>query len=89
MTPIMIILLAVLAVVLVVMVADSPIGRALAARLEGRTDTLSDRRLAALEGEVDRLGREVQRLDDESAFLHKLLDEKRTPQALPPREPND
>jgi cell division protein FtsB len=89
MTPIMIILLAVLAVVLVVMVADSPIGRALAARLESRTDTLSDRRLAALEGEVDRLGREVQRLDDESAFLHRLLEEKRAPEALPPRDTTD
>jgi hypothetical protein len=89
MTTITIVLLAVLAVVLVVMVADSPIGKALAARLEGRNDPLSDRRLAHLESEVDRLSREMQRLDEEGAFLHRLLEEKRAPDALPRRDTDD
>lgn len=89
MSPILIVLLVALMVVLVAVVADSQIGRALAARLEGGADPLSDRRLAALESEVDRLSRELQRLDDESAFLHRLLEEKRPPEALPPSEPND
>lgn len=83
----LIVLLVALMVPLVAVILDSQIGRALAARLEGRGDTLSERRLAALEGEVDRLSRELQRLDEESAFLHRLLDEKHAPDALPPGEP--
>jgi hypothetical protein len=89
MSPFLIILLVALMVVLVAVVVDSQIGRALAARLEGRSDGLSDRRLASLENEVDRLGRELQRLDEESAFLHRLLEEKRAPDALPPSESDD
>jgi len=71
---------------LVAVVLDSQVGRAIASRLErGRApESLSERRIAALEGEVDRLSREVQRLDEESAFLHRLLEEKRAPDALPP-----
>jgi hypothetical protein len=86
----LIVLLVALMIPLVAVILDSQVGRALAARLEGgRVDRSSERRLAALEGEVDRLGREVQRLDDESAFLHKLLEEKRAPDALPPGDQHD
>jgi len=87
----LIVLLVALMIPLVAVVLDSQVGRALAARLEGREsgDTLADRRLAALESEVDRLSRELQRLDDESTFLHKLLEEKRAPGALPPGDPTD
>jgi uncharacterized protein YlxW (UPF0749 family) len=87
----LIVLLVALMIPLVAVVLDSQVGRALAARLEGRagSDTLADRRLAALENEVDRLGRELQRLDEESTFLHKLLEEKRAPGALPPGERTD
>ena len=85
---VLIVLLVALMIPLVAVILDSQVGRALAARLEGGhgPESLSDRRLAALEGEVDRLSRELQRLDEESAFLHQLLEEKRTPGTLPPGE---
>lgn len=86
MSLILIVLLVALMIPLVAVVLDSQVGRAIASRLEGGRaggDTLSERRLAALEGEVDRLSREVTRLEDESAFLHRLLEQKR-PDALPP-----
>ena len=72
---ILILLIPILAIVL-----DSQIGRALAARLEQRSlggsgDVMVER-LAYLEGEVDRLGSEVARLEEESRFLHKLLTER-------------
>jgi uncharacterized protein YlxW (UPF0749 family) len=87
----LLVLLVALMIPLVAVILDSQVGRALAARLEGRPsgDSLGDRRLAALENEVDRLSRELQRLDDESTFLHKLLEEKRAPEALPPGDSTD
>lgn len=92
MSLILIVLLVALFIPLVAVVLDSQVGRALAARLEhggGSGDSLSDRRLAALEGELDRLSREVQRLNEESEFLHQLLEKKRVPDALPPGERDD
>lgn len=90
MSLVLIVLLVALMIPLVAVILDSQVGRALAARLEGRgADSLSERRLAALEGEVDRLNRELQRLDEESAFIHQLLEEKRAPGALPPGDTND
>lgn len=84
---ILIVLLVALMIPLIAVILDSQVGRALAARLEGRSgDSLADRRLAALETEVDRLSRELQRLDEESTFLHRLLEEKRSRDALPPGE---
>jgi hypothetical protein len=86
----LIVLLVALMIPLVAVILDSQLGRALAARLEGRSaDTLSERRIASLENEVDRLSRELQRLDEESVFLHRLLEEKRAPEALPPGERTD
>jgi hypothetical protein len=91
MSLILIVLLVALLIPLAAVILDSQVGRALAARLERGhgSDTLADRRLAALEGEVDRLSRELQRLDDESEFLHRLLEEKRAPGALPPGDRTD
>lgn len=87
MSLILIILLVAVMVPLVAVILDSQVGKAIAARIEGRRpEPLADQRLAALEAEVDRLAREVQRLDDESTFLHRLLEEKRAPQPLPPSE---
>lgn len=59
-------------------VVDSPIGRALARRLEGPAATPPDvtalsKRVELLEAEVDDLNRTVQTLQDEAAFLQKLL----------------
>lgn len=72
---VLVLLIPILAIVL-----DSQVGRALASRLErrglGQPDDLLQERLMYLEGEVERLSKEVGRLDDESAFLQKLLEER-------------
>jgi hypothetical protein len=66
---------------LIAVVLDSQLGRALAARLERQPghpearDSLGAR-VAALEGEVERLNTEVQRLEEETTFLHRLLESK-------------
>jgi hypothetical protein len=86
----LIVLLVALMIPLVAVILDSQVGRALAARLESRgADPLSERRLATLENEIDRLNRELQRLDDESQFLHRLLEDKPAPEALPPGDAPD
>jgi hypothetical protein len=69
-------------------VIDSPLGRALARRLEGPAATPPDvtalaQRVDLLEAEVDDLNRSLQTLQDENAFLQRLLtDPSRS--ALPP-----
>jgi hypothetical protein len=72
---ILVLLIPILAIVL-----DSQVGRALASRLEkkglGQPDDLLQERLMYLEGEVERLSKEVGRLDDEGQFLQKLLEER-------------
>ena len=75
-------------------ILDSQVGRALAQRLERRSlgapDDLVTDRLAFLEGEVDRLTTELRRLDDESQFLQKLLEERPGGRAaLPEGEPTE
>lgn len=83
----LIVLLVALMIPLTAVILDSQVGRALAARLEKERD-LGDagghRRLTALEAEVERLAREVQRLEEESTFLHRLLEDKTPPERLPP-----
>ena len=75
---------------LVAVILDSQLGRALAGRLERSSappDESVTRRIAALESEVERLGLEVQRLEEESTFLHRLLESKPDPQrGLPPAD---
>lgn len=87
------ILLLVVLIPLMAIVLDSQVGRALASRLErrggeGPPDLVAER-MAFLEGEVERLGAEVARLDEESQFLHKLLAERAPGPggALPPGDP--
>lgn len=84
------VLLVALMIPLTAVILDSQVGRAIAGRLE-RDRELSeggkDVRLAALESEVERLARELQRLDEESTFLHRLLEEKKPPERLPPGDP--
>ncbi len=90
---IFVILIPILAIIL-----DSQVGRALAARLErrglGEGDDVLAARIDYLEGEVERLGGELLRLEEESRFLHDLLaerqeDERRLPPGdrQPGREP--
>lgn len=79
---------------LMAILLDSQLGKALASRLErrgldGPPDLLAER-IAFLEGEVERLAAEVGRLDEESQFLHKLLEDRHPgdpDRALPPGEP--
>ena len=86
-----------LIVILVVMipllaiVLDSQVGRALASRLErGRAlgeggSDLTAERIGFLENEVERLAREVERLDEEGQFVQQLLtDRSAEGAALPP-----
>jgi hypothetical protein len=70
-------------------VVDSPIGRALARRLEGPQQTPPDvlalaKRVELLEAEVDDLTRSMQSLQDENAFLQRLLADPSSRPTLPP-----
>jgi hypothetical protein len=89
---ILVVLLVALMIPLTAVVLDSQVGRALAGRLERDRSSLDEgasARIGALESEVERLGREVQRLDEEAAFLQRLLEKKRPDGgALPPGDPN-
>ncbi len=81
---VLVLLIPILAIVL-----DSPVGRALAGRLERRglgsgTDEVTAERLSYLEGEFERLASEVRRLEEESQFLNKLLTERSASEVLPP-----
>lgn len=69
-------------------VVDSPIGRAIARRLEGPQDTPPDvvalsKRVELLEAEVDDLNRTVLGLQDETAFLQRLLSDPASRASLP------
>jgi hypothetical protein len=84
-----IILLLVLLIPILAIVLDSQVGRALASRLErqglDRADDPLLERLSYLEGEVERLSEEVGRLEEESRFLHQLLEKRPGAKgALPP-----
>lgn len=79
---------------LIAVLLDSHLGRAIASRLDpGNQRTVDDgsnRRLVALEAEIERLNAEVQRLDEETTFLHRLLENKPTkPGELPPGDKRD
>ena len=67
------IFLLVLLIPILAIVLDSPVGRALAGRMERRGltpggDDVTSERLSCLEGEVERLGTEVRKLEEESQF---------------------
>lgn len=77
---ILMIVLLVLMIPILAIVLDSQLGRALASRLERRNlvegDGIVGERMAYLEGEVERLGAELARLDEESRFMTRLLSER-------------
>jgi len=89
---ILMIVLLVLMIPILAILLDSQLGRALASRLERRTlvegDGVGGERMAYLEGEVERLGSELARLDEESRFMTRLLSERAGTEgpasALPP-----
>jgi hypothetical protein len=75
-----IILFLALLIPILAIVLDSQVGRALASRLERRSlerpEDLMGERIGYLEGEVERLAQEMGRLEEESRFLHELLDKR-------------
>jgi hypothetical protein len=88
MSVIAIILLVALLIPIMGIIVDSPIGRALARRLEGPRDIppgLEDlaKKVDLLEAEVDDLNRSVQTLQDENAFLQRLLADPSSRSTLP------
>jgi hypothetical protein len=88
MSIIALILLVALLIPIMGIIIDSPIGRALARRLEGPQsappglDELA-KKVDLLEAEVDDLARGMQTLQDENAFLQRLLETSQR-QTLPP-----
>ena len=83
------ILVLVLLIPILAIVLDSPVGRALAGRMErpglsSGSDDATSERLNYLEGEVERLATEVRRLEEESQFLNKLLTDRPASEVLPP-----
>jgi hypothetical protein len=75
---VLVVLLVALMIPLTAVVLDSQVGRAIAARLERSKegDTSLPSRVALLEGELERLTKTLDRLDEETTFLHRLLEEK-------------
>jgi hypothetical protein len=88
MSVIAIILIVALLIPIMGIIVDSPIGRALARRLEGPQQIppgLDDlaKKVDLLEAEVDDLNRSVQALQDENAFLQRLLADPSSRSTLP------
>lgn len=84
------IILAALLIPVAVVLVDSPIGKALARRLEGPNYPPPDlaalaKRVELLETEVDDLGRSVAALRDENQFLQQLIEAPPNRPILPPR----
>jgi hypothetical protein len=89
MSVIVLILLVACLIPIMAIVVDSPIGRALAHRLEGPQEippalTELAKKIELLEAEVDDLARSVQTLQDENAFLQRLLEDPTQRVTLPP-----
>jgi len=69
---------------------DSPIGRALARRLEGPTEAAPPplvelaKKVQLMESEIDDLHRAVETLQEENQFLQNLLESGPRRPALPP-----
>ncbi len=89
------ILILVVLIPLLAIVLDSSVGRALASRLERRSlngpSDLMAERITFLEGEMERLTSEMERLDEESQFVTRLLSERSESSgaALPPGDDSD
>ena len=80
------VLLVVLMIPVTAVILDSPVGRALASRLERKQGAAlaEGSRMNALETEVERLGKEVSRLEEETTFLRALLEDRPARPELPP-----
>jgi hypothetical protein len=82
-----IILLVALMIPIAAILADSPVGRSIARRLEGRSDAedsavqLLERRIAVLESELEDLARSVGGMRDEVQFVQRLLEDPKKKQS--------
>lgn len=83
-------ILAVLLVPIMAILIDSPIGRALARRLEGQVEAAPPpvmelaKKVQLLESEIDDLHRSVEQLQEENQFMQKLLSDGGRKSSLPP-----
>ncbi|MEZ4456327.1 MAG: hypothetical protein R2882_07235 [Gemmatimonadales bacterium] len=85
------IVLAALLIPVAVVLVDSPIGRALARRLEGPNATPPEvgalaKKVEVLESEMEDLTRSVESLREENQFLQRLLEDPSNRPTLPPRK---
>jgi len=83
------ILLVALLIPIIGIVIDSPIGRAIARRVEGPDAIPQDmqdlgKKVELLELEVDDLNRSVDQLKEENAFIQRLLENPTARRTLPP-----
>ncbi len=83
------ILLVALLIPIIGIVIDSPIGRAIARRVEGPDAVPQDvqdlgKKVELLELEVDDLNRSVDQLKEENAFIQRLLEDPSARRTLPP-----
>jgi hypothetical protein len=83
------ILLVALLIPIMGIIIDSPIGRALARRLEGPERTPADlsdlaKKVDLLEAEVDDLSRSVESLKEDNAFLTRLIEDAPSRRLPPP-----
>ncbi len=83
------ILLVALLIPIIGIVIDSPIGRAIARRVEGPDaipQNMQDlgKKVELLELEVDDLNRSVDQLKEENAFIQRLLEDPAARRTLPP-----
>jgi hypothetical protein len=89
MSIIALILIVALLIPIIGIVVDSPIGRAIARRMEGPQAVppgLAElaKKVELLEADVDDLTRSIQTLQDENAFLQQLLADSSPRSTLPP-----
>jgi hypothetical protein len=84
-----ILVLLALMIPIVAIVIDSPVGRALARRLEGPDRVAPEvgllaKKVEVLESEVEDLGRSLETLREENQFLQKLIEDSPGRSQLPP-----
>jgi len=81
-----VLLLVALLIPIVAILVDSPLGRSVARRLEGRADggnaeiQALERRIAVLESDLDDLTRSVGGMRDEVQFVQRLLEDPKKKQ---------
>jgi hypothetical protein len=82
-----VILLVALMIPIAAILADSPLGRSIARRLEGRgeagdgTVQVLERRIAVLESDLEDLSRSIVGMRDELQFMQRLLEDPKKKQS--------